>query len=231
MMRAAPHLPLAILLAVSAGTGSALGGILQLHSPDEVGGGPPLDFEGFAHLTVANTLFQAEGLLLTRDDGQPVFIFDFDDTSSPPNVLATVLGFGTPGSTSWATHLNVVSSTPLLAVGAYFGNDQSSADFSRIRMSVYDSGGESLGFVEVAVNGNRSVDQFIGLRSDVPFSHIRFDNLMPSGLPSSSLAVILDDLAYAAVPEPHEFTFVAAFCLAAFIAWRRRSSISVNKEG
>jgi len=119
-------------------------------------------------------------------------------TTSPDNVLATVSDSAI--NSSYVSHLNVLSSSPLVAMGAYFGNDQGDPDFSSIRMSVYGMSGELLGFVDVSANQNTSVDQFIGVRSDVPFSRVRFENFSASGAESQSYSVVLDDLVFAVSP-------------------------------
>jgi hypothetical protein len=101
---------------------------------------------------------------------------------------------------TWVTHLNVIPAVPLYAIGAYFGNDQNDPDFSTIRLSIYAAAGDLLGSVDVAVNGNTSVDQFIGLRSDLPFTRVRFENFNDLGQQTRGYSVVIDDLVFAPSP-------------------------------
>ena len=180
--------------------------IIQLYSPAEISSPTTIDFDGYAEGTVLNTLYQGQGITFTRDDGAAIPIYDWSalgrTTTSPDNVLATV--WDGRINTSYVTHLNVLSSSPLSAMGAFFGNDQNSGDFMTIRMSVFGLADEFLGSVVVSANNNTSVDQFIGIQSDTPFTRVRFDNLTLNGMQSSYYSVVLDDLMYspASVPEP-----------------------------
>jgi hypothetical protein len=183
--------------------------IVPLGSPLEIMNGVSIDFEGYPDETIANTLYQNQGITFTRDDIDPIFLSDWTSlgrtTTSPVNVLATIRVL--PVNTTWATHLNIISTTPLHALGAYFGNDQGNSDFTTIRLSAYDFTGALLGSLEVNANGNTSVDQFIGLRSDIPFARVRFDTISAAGLQSQIYSVVVDDLIFAPVPEP------SAICL------------------
>jgi hypothetical protein len=176
------------------------GAITALSSPTDITSGVTVNFDGYPDYTIANTLFQSQGLIFTRDDGYRIYLLDWSSlgraTTSPDGVLATVL-FLDP---TWATHLNIISAFPLYALGAYFGNDQGNSDFATIRMSAYASTGDLLGSVEVTANGNTDVDQFIGIRSDIPFSRVRFENLTASGAQSQLYSVVLDDLVFALSP-------------------------------
>jgi len=178
---------------------SAWAAVTALNSPNDIPNRVTVSFDGYPDHTVANTLFESEGVTFTRDDGLNIYLMDWTAvgrvTTSPDDVLATIRTF----EPTYATHLNVWSASPLYAAGAYFGNDQAFPDFSRIRMSAYGAAGELLGFVEVAANNNTQVDQFIGLRSDVPFSHIRFENLNALGTPSMGFSVVIDDLVFGLV--------------------------------
>ena len=179
-----------------------LAGVLRVNSPADMPITTTIGFDGYASDTVANGLYAAQGITFTRDDGAAIPLWDCTSdgraTTSPPNVLATLM---VPNK-SWVSHLNVVSASPLLGIGAYFGNDQADPRFSSMRLSAFDLSGHLLGSVQVAVNNNTSVDQFIGLRSDVPFSRARFENLDNAQVPSTWFAVVIDDLVVAAVPEP-----------------------------
>jgi len=193
------------------------GAIYQLDSPDDITTPTTIiDFEGYADETVANTLFQAQGISLTRDDGEEVFIRNWTalgrTTTSPDNTIGTF--WLPPVNPGYVTHLNLLSTTPIFSIGAYFGNDQTLvefpvSDFSMMRLSVYDSSDTLLGFVDLAANQNTSVDQFIGLRSDVPFSRVRFENLNDLGEPSGYYSVALDDLVFTNVPEPSTLVLIA----------------------
>src|SRR2546425_5154171 len=77
----------------------ALAAVAQLTSPDEILSSRRISFDGFANETIANSLFQGQGLLFSRDDGGPIYISDWSAlgrvTTSAPNVLATISVFGT----------------------------------------------------------------------------------------------------------------------------------------
>jgi hypothetical protein len=171
-----------------------------------------LNFDGYNDPTVANNLFP--GISFSRDDGQAVFIYDWTalgrSTVSGDDVLGTLAG---PNETTWSSQLNVVLSTPVYELGAFFGNDQTlrmfpANDFSRMRLSAYGPLGQCLGSVDVSANHNTSVDQFIGIGSDTPFTELRFENLSASGASSKYYSVVLDNLMFssgsstASVPEP-----------------------------
>jgi hypothetical protein len=196
--------PIAQLLGIFVCATHACGAISALNSPADIPNRITVSFDGYPDGTVANTLFQSQGVTFTRDDGLNIYLMDWTAagrlTTSPDDVLATIRTF----EPTWATHLNVTSAFPLYATGAYFGNDQSAVDFARIRMSAYGSAGELLGFVEVTANNNTHVDQFIGLRSDIPFSRIRFENLNAAGTPSESYSVVIDDLVFALFDSDHD---------------------------
>jgi len=182
----------------------SLAATFNINSPAAINNATTINFEGYADLTVVNNLYQNQGISFSRDDGQAVFISNWSAlgrlTSSPSNVLATITDFHL--DSTWATQLNVASSSPLYAIGAYFGNDQNNPDYAFTRLSVYGALGQLLGSVQVDVNNNTSVDQFIGIGSDVPFTQARFENFSSSGLPTQGYSVVIDDLAFAAVPEP-----------------------------
>ena len=175
--------------------------IAPLSSPAEIPVRSTVNFEGYPNYTIANTLFQSQGFTFTRDDGANIYLLDWSmlgrATTSPSNVLATVRDVFDP---SFATHLNIVPAVPLYAIGAHFGNDQFIWDFAKIRLSVYGTDGNLIGAVEVPVNNNTDVDQFIGIRSDIPFTHVRCENLDASGAPTDGLSVVIDDLVSTTTP-------------------------------
>jgi hypothetical protein len=194
-----------------------------LNSPTDINNPSTITFDGYSHLTVANILYQGQGITFTRDDGQPVFIDDYSsrgETITSPNVLAT---FNDPPLTSApATQLNVISSQALYAIGAYFGNDDPLLDYAFTRLSVYGSSGELLGSVQVPVNGNVSVDQFIGIASDIPFTQARFENFNSAGAPSALASVVIDNLSFSSVPEPATISLFAVLASSVIILRKRR---------
>ncbi len=154
-----------------------------------------IDFDGVPGNTVTNTLYSGLGIEFSRDDAQPVPTLDWAAlsriTTSDPNVIATHIG---GGATSFVLHLNLDFDSPTYELGSFFGNDQGGV-YTQTTLSVYDALDTFLGSVIVSTNDNTSVDQFIGLRSTIPFFSARFEN---DGL---SLSVVLDDVSFT-VPEP-----------------------------
>ena len=183
MDRAAPLLLVTVLACAASAAGARTAAVT-------------INFDDHPANVAVNTLYQSQGITFTRDDGQGIPIFDWSSlgrtTTSPPNVLATL--YQPPFSNSYVTHLNVVADAPLVGLGAYFGNDQGSPDFAFIRLTAYDASDQVVGSVDVAVNNNTSVDQFVGLTSVVPFVRARFENFASDGTPSGGYSVILDDL-------------------------------------
>jgi hypothetical protein len=192
--------------------------ITQLTSPAQFTGAPTtINFDGYPHRTVANTLYSGQGVTLTRDDGLNVFLYDYAamprNTTSPPNIIGTPSG---PGVGSWATHLNALFTSPTFEVVAYFGNDVSPV---QNQLSVFDASNQLLGTVGVANNRNLHVDQFIGLRSDVPFVRARFLTN------DSGRAVALDDFMFSQgiIPEPSTFLVWSLLAtLTITFGWRQR---------
>ncbi len=101
--------------------------------------------------------------------------------------------------------------SPVYAMGAYFGNDQIeyAYDFTHTKLSIFDNSNNLLGSVDVPANFNTSLDQFIGIRSLMPFTKARFENFRPDGNPSIGMGIILDDLTIEPVPEPNTFALFA----------------------
>jgi hypothetical protein len=172
-----------------------------------------ITFEGYPHGTIANALYSGLGVTFSRDDGQPVNIYNWSAigrvTVSPSNVLATVSFLG---ASTYVTHLNASFASPMYQVGAWFGNDQGGADFgpdfTSETFSAYGAGGVLLGQVNEACNNNTSVDQFIGLQSDQPIWSVRFQNMSSAGTPSTHFAVIIDNFEFSAVPEPSPLALI-----------------------
>lgn len=195
-----PHFHLAALGTMLFFTAQARSQVItQLTSPEQMSSGrTTIQFDDFPHLTPAQNSYLPLGVQFTRDDGISPRIYDvsgYFQTMSAPNVIATV---STSVFEPFTTHLNAVFTIPVFEIGAFFGNDQVSAgSFISQTLTVYDSLGNLLGGVTVASNNNSNVDQFIGLRSSVPFSRARFNN---DG--TNNLAVLLDDFVFTPVPEP-----------------------------
>jgi hypothetical protein len=175
--------------------------IVPLTSPAEfIYPANTIDFDDGPKGTVANTRYLTQGVVFSRDDGFEILLEDWQGigrfTTSPPNVLATIK-FPAP---TWVMHLNTTFSWPIFELGAFFGNDQGYG-YTATKLSIFDSHGVLLGSVRVPTNNNTSVDQFIGLRSDMPFYSARFEN---DGI---WLAIALDDMSFT-VPEPCTFSLL-----------------------
>ena len=186
------------LFAALAACGPVAGAaVVQLGSPAEMSAPlTTLDFEGYPHLTAANTPYESRGVTFSRDDGALTAIYDPTgyETHSGARFLATPSWVGAP---THSLHLNVNFLSPAREVGAWFGNDRNEAGvFDSLRLSAFGPGGEPLGTVAVTSNRNGNADQFIGLRSDTPFTRARFEH------DAEAFGVGIDDLAFTAVPEP-----------------------------
>jgi len=184
-----------VLLILRSGAYAAT--ITQLSSPGEfIYPVTTIDFDDTFGGTIANTRYVSRGIEFSRDDGYGIPLLDWQEmgrvTSSPPNVIATIKWGSAP---AWTTHLNVTFSSAMHEVGAFFGNDQGWGDYTETTLTIFDPVGVNLGSVMVPVNNNTSVDQFIGLRSDLPFHSARFEN------DGGMFSVVLDNVSFA-VPEP-----------------------------
>jgi sugar lactone lactonase YvrE len=168
--------------------------VTQLTSPDQFSASRAvINFDFSPVATATNSLCRPTlGIQFSNVGTAPVPIYEWTDlvpprvTTSAPHVLATVSSHGG----TFSPFLNVDFDSPKTELGAYFGNDQGAGAIGTVQLSVF-SGETLLGSVSVAANGNTSVDQFIGLRSTVPFTSARFDNLPPS-----IFSVVLDDVMF-----------------------------------
>jgi hypothetical protein len=187
--------------------------IVPLTSPAEfIYPANTIDFDDGPHETVANTRYLSQGVEFSRDDGFEIVLYDVgQDTTSPPNVLATVKT--SPSGPPWVMHLNTTFSSPIFELGAFFGNDQGYG-YTATTLKVFDCDGALLGSVRVPTNNNNKVDQFIGLRSNIPFYSARFEN---NGI---WLAVLIDDMTFT-IPEP---TTVLLLGLGSLSLLRKRKS-------
>src|SRR3972149_3524733 len=188
-------LSIAAMLLTSSVAGAAI--VVKLTSPNQfIYPTTTIDFDDGPHGTVANSRYLSQGVEFSRDDGFEILLGDWQSlwrvTTSPPNVIATAKP--SPSGPPWVMHLIATFSSPIFELGAFFGNDQGYG-YTATTLSVFDSDGVPLGSVTVPTNDNTSVDQFIGLRSDVPFYSARFEN---NGI---WLCVCIDDITFA-VPEP-----------------------------
>jgi hypothetical protein len=189
----------------------AVGPVTELSGPGNFAGATTLiDFDGAADGTAANTLYSAQGVSFSNCDplpcsSAPIPIEDWTSpplsrvTTSPTNVIATVLDYQDTGS-EFSDFLDLLFTSPTLEVGAYFGNDQGLQPTMAMQLSVFDVSDALIGSVIVDVNANTSVDQFAGLRSDsTPFYRARFEHILAQG----DLSIVLDDVRFTTpVPEP-----------------------------
>ncbi len=166
--------------------------LIVLTSPSQLTGATTtINFDGYADQTVANSLYSTSGITLGRDDGLSVYITEWANlgrtTTSPRNVLATTF------PNNWATQLNINFASPVSQVGAYFGNDTPPLTAT---LSLFDASNVLVGSSSLRANGNLSVDQFLGLKSSVPFTRARFD------YDTLDRAVVIDDLVFQAITPP-----------------------------
>jgi hypothetical protein len=177
--------------------------IYQLTSPSQfIYPKTTLNFDDAPDQTYANNLYLSQGIRFSRDDDGQALLLNWQGlgraTISPPNVICTIAYYTSDHKYhyNYTTHLNVNFLQPTYEIGAFFGNDAPGFDFPNIMLSVFDQHSHLMGLYSVNTNMNTSVDQYIGLRSDVPFYSARFQN---SG---GTRCIALDDLSFSVVPEP-----------------------------
>ena len=196
----------AVLLWLSA---PAWGATTALTGPgDFLGPTTVIDFDEQAHGTAANTLYSALGVEFRYDTaGSTVPIFDWaalsHTTTTAPNVLSTVDGLN---GSDFSETLDLIFSTTVTEVGAFFGNDQGLAALAfPVTLTVFDAAGVPLGSTVVTTNQNTAVDQFIGIRSDDPIARAQISYQSAAG----DLSVTLDDVQFTFVPEPGSAALLA----------------------
>ena len=172
--------------------------VTQLQSPaDFITTTTTINFDAYPEGTAANTLYCSSGVEFRNVVGFPVPIYGWQPlnriTTSQPNVIATVTSFGGAGS----NFLDLLFTSSRTEVGAFFGNDQGAGAFPAMTLSVFDAQDALIGSVNVVPNGNTSVDQFVGLRSNTPFSRARFEQG-----PQQTFSVVLDDVQFTAGTPP-----------------------------
>jgi hypothetical protein len=201
--------------------------VVQLYNPNQLQlNRTTFTFDEYADSTPANSIYQNAGMNFRRDDGGIVPIIDWTQfsraTTSGSNVLAT-LSFPLIGPTQgFATHLILESAQPLWEVGAFFGNDSNISEFGFERLSIFGAANEFLGSVDVPANGNPDIDQFIGIRSSIPFYSVRFENFDILGNVSGGYSVAIDDLAFTPVPEPSTYALLGTGLICSWFLLRRR---------
>ena len=219
----------ALLLVCAAWAASVEAAVVELDAPGDIVGGTTLRFDEAPAGTVMNNRYYGSlGIQFFRPDSRAVTASDYvaigRTTSSGRNVLSTGI---VPGvSSALSTSLTILTTVPHFAVGAFWGNDRGDSDFAAMRLSVFDQTGGLIGSVTVNGNGIRSVDQYIGLASDVPFARFQFDNLNANGESSRLFAVAIDDLKYSSIPqvipEPSSFALAGLAAVFATMVARRR---------
>ena len=198
--------------------------VIQLTGPgDFITANSVASFDAWPEYTVANNLYSAQGLTLSLPGGGDMPVYDWAAigrvTTSSPNVVAAV---GGPGFT-FSTAIDANFAAPITEVGAYMGNDQGIYDgsFQDYTLSLYDAANTLVGSLTVTANQNTSVDQFLGLRSTLPFVRARFENDNWVTV-NQGLSATIDDLTFSTVPEPASLGAVLLLTAAGFARRRRQ---------
>ena len=155
--------------------------------------------------------------------------FTFDATAQLE--LAAILSGGTTSSgakglkefnnqTNPDGPLNVTFTSPVHEIGMFFGNDDFNFHFDAI-LEVFNAASVSLGKIQVPVNRNDFVDQYLGVRSDTPIKYAAISYQRPQ---AQQLAVYIDDftIGTAIVPEPTSAAIASLLILAAGLRRHRR---------
>lgn len=167
--------------------------VTQLVGPgDFAPGSTVISFDEKPNRVVINSAYSSNGLLFSRDDQQAIPSLDWvglgRTTTSSRNVIATISGVFVGGVASgFVNHLNLLFDQPTFEVGAYFGNDQGAMS---VTLSLFDASDTFLGSHLFVSNANTNVDQFLGLRSTLPFVRARYENNV------TFLSVVLDDVRF-----------------------------------
>ncbi len=217
------------LMVISILSKAAIAGVatVPLYSPaDFLYPVTTIDFDDASHEDPAYTLYSGLGVEFSRDDAGEILIIDSGEftlnTTSPPNVLASFNPSDEePPRNEYVPHLNVILSSPATEIGAYFGYDPEQTFLPEMVLSVYDESHTFIGSVPVQPNANFDVDQFIGLRSDVPFLYARFEQA------NIELPIVIDDLSFSSptiVPVPSAM-LLGGFGIACVTWLRKRKAL------
>jgi hypothetical protein len=215
---------LAILLAIAP---SLPAQVVQLFEPNSLSDNRiTIHFDELPNYVPANTAYQSLGVTFSRDDGLTVPVLAISDhgfaTPSSNNVLFSGAYPAIPPTQGFTAHVVVGSVQPLTEIGAFFGNDQYLPEFGFQRLSLFGSSYEPVGSIEVPVNNNGHVDQFIGMRSTVPFHYARFENFTPGGIASPGFAIAIDNLTFTPIPEPSTLCLAGVAAVCGWLSLRRR---------
>jgi len=169
-----------------------------------LGGAPAttLDFDGVPSGSVIPNGGSFDGVRFDFSD--PSFdlaVLTGLDTTSPPNFLG--VDDGTPGGSFLPEDVvTLVFPTPVFAVGASFLTPAGILD--GVLRVVTPSGTTHSGLAPSAIFPSGDEEWFVGLIADTPFGR--------ADLTSSFSALVhnLDDITYAAVPEPFSATLVVS---------------------
>lgn len=180
--------------------------------------GKPALYEG------VNELYEELGVNISNVGSAPVPALNWGErlgrtTSSGTMVIGTISSFRFDGP-QFSNSLDLQFKGGVTEVGAYFGNDLFT-NFTKQTLSVFDIDNNLLGSVFMTPNLNTSVDQFIGLRSNVSIHKAVFENDA-----INILSVVLDDISFSKlvpVPEPSIFSIIMLSFIGFFIRAKVKS--------